>query len=208
MRRFLVWPLWPLILVLVLLVPPIQAGDTPAEGNLVAKILKPECARNPLGVEAEAPRLSWVPRSARENLRDQHQSAYRILVASRPQLLKPERADLWDGGKVTSGTSVNMRYAGKTLHSGQRVYWAVRVWDENGDPSAFSEAAYWAMRLLESTEWEGQWIKGARSLPNTEEGWYGKNPVPLLRTEFGSGPIMCWESVRSGAAYGLTTLDR
>ena len=53
-------------------------------------------------------------------------------------VLDRDRADLWDSGRVASTDSTWIRYGGKTLASGQRVYWKVRVWGDAGTPSAWS----------------------------------------------------------------------
>jgi alpha-L-rhamnosidase len=53
---------------------------------------------------------------------------------------------------------VQVRYAGKPLASEQECFWKVRVWDEQGQPSAWSQPARWTMGLLKSTDWHAQWI--------------------------------------------------
>ena len=54
-----------------------------------------EYQTNPLGIDIEYPRLSW---SIGSNLRGQEQTAYHILVASGPNILSEQSADLWDSG--------------------------------------------------------------------------------------------------------------
>lgn len=77
---------------------------------------------NPLGLGTRQPRLSWKL-SADADARDVRQSAYHIVVAA-----DPDGADaIWDTGKVPSGQSVHVRYAGPDLRSGRRCYWRVRV---------------------------------------------------------------------------------
>ena len=65
--------------------------------------------------------------------------AYLILVAASEANLRTRHGDLWDSGKVDSNQSVQVPYGGKPLPSRLRCWWKVRVWDERGKPSAWSE---------------------------------------------------------------------
>jgi len=117
--------------------------------------LRCEYLRDPLGIDVRRPRLSWVLESDR---RGQKQTAYRILVASSEENLRNDIGDLWDSGKVGSDETAHIAYAGKPLRSRMRCYWKVRVWDEAGRASAWSEPAMWSMGLLEESDWKAQWI--------------------------------------------------
>ena len=79
---------------------------------------------NPLGVDDANPRLSWRMRGDEPGLT---QTAYQILVATSPERLASGEADLWDSGKVDSGTAV-ASYAGKALPSSNWIHWTVRSW--------------------------------------------------------------------------------
>jgi len=117
--------------------------------------LRCEHLQNPQGIDAAAPRLSWMLHSSE---RDVKQSAYQILVASSEEKLKAGAADLWDSGKIISDESVLVPYAGKNLGSRTECFWKVRVWDENGNVSAWSKTAAWSMGILNPTDWNAQWI--------------------------------------------------
>ncbi len=52
-----------------------------------------EHLQDPLGIDVLQPRLSWKLVATKEGLHDLSQSAYRILVASKPELLKEQRGD-------------------------------------------------------------------------------------------------------------------
>jgi hypothetical protein len=112
--------------------------------------LKCEYQVDPLGVDAERPRLSWTLESGRNGAR---QTAFQIRVGS-----GAGKTDLWDTGRVASTDTVNIPYAGTPLASSQRVTWSVRVWDENGKPSAWSRPAAWTMGLLCTEDWQAKWI--------------------------------------------------
>ncbi len=117
--------------------------------------LRCEYLKDPLGIDSVQPRLSWIITS---NHRGEMQSAYHILVASSPKLLKSDRGDLWDSGKVASPDSTQIVYSGKPLSSRQACYWKARVWDQSGSSSHWSKPALWEMGLLQSSDWSAQWI--------------------------------------------------
>jgi alpha-L-rhamnosidase len=114
-----------------------------------------EFTANPLGVETAEPRLSWLFTSAS---RDHRQSAYQILVAATKDDLAKDRGDKWDSGRVESSQSANVVYRGGKLSSGEACHWKVRIWDEAGKPSPWSEPAMFAMGLLTPADWTGEWI--------------------------------------------------
>ena len=69
--------------------------------------LRCEYLSNPQGIDVQKPRLSWLLNPA-ENIRGQ--SAYRVLVASSPAVLKNDQGDLWDSGRVASEQSTWIDY--------------------------------------------------------------------------------------------------
>ena len=60
---------------------------------------------------------------------------------------------------MISGQSVLVPWAGKPLNSRSQVFWQVRVWDKDGQPTAWSEVDSFELGLLDATnEWKGRWI--------------------------------------------------
>jgi alpha-L-rhamnosidase len=168
-----------------------RAGSQHAEAFMPTD-LRCEYLVNPLGIDSRVPRLSWKlesgnlkleTRSVAEIARGVRQRAYQILVASSEELLKQDKGDLWDSGKVESAQSVNVEYAGKSLTSNQRCFWKVRVWIakletgnwkfEKSQPSAWSKAALFSMGLLDPSDWEGEWIR-FQEADNIKHIWYRK----------------------------------
>ena len=92
------------------------------------------------GVEDAGPRFHWVLAS---DQRAQRQSAYRLLVASRRELLQPGRADRWDSGRVETGVDDRpfVTYGGQPLDRGEVCWWTVRCWDAGGRPGPWAEPA-------------------------------------------------------------------
>jgi alpha-L-rhamnosidase len=126
---------------------------------------QPRCEyrTDPLGIHAAQPRLSWLTTSPR---RGAQQTAYEILVASSPDLLAQDRADLWASGKVHSQENAQISYAGSPLGSRQTCYWKVRVWDGDDQPSSWSPVAHWEMGLLQPADWSAKWIEAQLPLPS------------------------------------------
>ncbi len=138
--------------------------------------LKCEYKTNPLGIDVARPRLAWKIGASR---RGTVQSAYHIRAAARAEDLPGGQNLLWDSGRVQSEQSVHVVYGGPALASRQRVWWQVRVWDNHGGTSEWSEPAWWEMGLLKTGDWQADWIE-----PNLKEDPKASNPCPMLRKEF------------------------
>ncbi|MDR2027894.1 MAG: GDSL-type esterase/lipase family protein [Prevotellaceae bacterium] len=87
------------------------------------------------------PYLGWAVNSSRPNTL---QTAYRIMLASSPKLLDKNEADLWDSDRTESDNSVAVPYSGKPLQPSTVYYWKVKVWDNYGDESPYSQVKCFA----------------------------------------------------------------
>ena len=148
-----------------------------AAATLTVQELRCAYLRDPLGIDTPQPRLSWVLQSGKRTARDQGQSAYQILVSSTARNLQADKGDLWDSGKTTSSQSIQVAYAGVPLRSRQECFWKVRVWDQDGRPSPWSEPARWTMGLLDPGDWQAKWIgldqpEPQSTLTNTSWIWF------------------------------------
>ena len=166
------------LLVVIMLV---LTGCEETNNEITVKQLRCEYRHNPMGIEAEKPGLSWIIESSERN---QIQSGYQILVASDEQILRQNKADLWNSGRVESSQSIQIFYDGKPVKSGMRVYWKVRVWDKDNKISPWSQTAFWEMALGDSGEWTGQWINDGKEIAKEDEDFYKDDPVGLFRKEF------------------------
>ncbi|MFN2203479.1 MAG: glycoside hydrolase family 78 protein [Caldilineaceae bacterium] len=137
--------------------------------------LRCEYRINPLGIDVSAPRFSWQLISDRTGAA---QTAYRVRAASSLDRLQADEADLWDSGRIESDQSIQVAYAGSKLSSRQRAYWDVTDWDETGAATT-SEPAWFEMGLLESSDWQADWI-GC----NLVGGPHSNVPAPYLRRAF------------------------
>lgn len=126
-----------------------------ANDSVSIKDLEVESATNPLGIDKQDPRFSWIMVS---DIRGQKQTAYQILVSSDKQKLKQSIGDVWDSGKVQSGKSNNIKYRGKNLNPTTKYYWTVKIWGKDGNLVLPSEEAWFETGLM-GTGWDqAKWI--------------------------------------------------
>jgi len=134
---------------------------------------KCENLHNPAAIDKTIPRFSWKIESDQNST---EQTAFQLLVASDVSLLKEGEADFWDSGKVESSSSILVPYSGKKLSSGIAAFWKVRVWDNHGNVSQWSEPATFGIGLLNSDDWQAKYIAF-----NTDAGF---RECPQLFTSF------------------------
>ncbi len=121
---------------------------------LIATDLKCDYRSSPLGIEHQQPSLSWRIAASEA---DTHQSAYQIQAFATP--LHSASAVLWDSDWEKSRETTQISYSGKKLLPYQRVYWRVRIQDNKGNTSAWSEPSFFEMGLLSQAHWLGaKWI--------------------------------------------------
>lgn len=150
---------------------PVSAQDLRVEPT------KTEYLRNPVGIDATAPRMSWRIYSTR---RGTMQQSYALRVGTDSQSLS--RKPLWESGRVASDASTFRPYLGPALRSGTRYYWQVRIWDDAGRVSQWSPIAFWETALLDRVDWTARWI-----VPDIVEDTTRSNPSPMLRRTFNVG---------------------
>jgi len=89
-------------------------------------------------ISTHKPQLGWIIDATTNNTL---QTSYRILLASDDNKLRNDEADLWDSGQVYSNQSINIQYNGKPLQPDKIYYWKVKIWDNHGNESDFSEVS-------------------------------------------------------------------
>ena len=118
--------------------------------------LRCEYKNNPIGIDVHKPRFFWKLSSGD---RSAMQSAYQINVAASEQDLKSGSSLIWDSGMVKDDRSIHVEYAGPALKSRKRLFWRVRVWDEKGIESEWSETSFWEMGLQNAHDWKAKLIQ-------------------------------------------------
>ena len=124
--------------------------------------LRTEYLVNPIGIDIVAPRLYWNAEGGTK------QTAYQIIAKSGGKII-------WNTGKVASSRMTHILYEGQPMHSREKVYWSVKLWDENGEGGEISTGSF-EMGLLENTDWEAKWIAGNYKVKKSE-----RYPVDCFR---------------------------
>ncbi len=184
------YPTRPKMLLMILIISAsalISSSFSANAGNsLFVSGLKTGYYTNPVGID-QHPRFSWIIESLLQNT---HQTAWQIQSATSKNRL--EAGDLiWDSGIVPSDNSIYNSWEGPPLQPGQRYYWRVRIWDNHGNVSPWSETAYWETGLLSIDQWQAEWIE-----PELDEDPAESQPAPMLRSEFEAG-----DGIASARAY-------
>ena len=165
--------------------------------------LRTDSMTNPLGMGNREPRFSWEVQADGFNRR---QNAWRLRCTRMPaaeavpgsgpnaeqgggSIAGPSgEADarrragevLWDTGKVTGQTQVDVRYEGAPLASRDRVQWQVLLWDESGAEGEWSEPAWFELGLLDANDWKARWIDPQPAEVNPENRY----PASVLSRSF------------------------
>ena len=186
-----------------------------AQTSIEPEELTCEYAENPL-IDIQNPRLSWI-NSNEKRVQGAAQTAYQIQVSYGSDDFKNL---VWDSGKVNSDESAFIEYAGEQLKSQSSYFWRVKVWDENGKESDWSETASWHVGMLSQDEWKAQWVgapwQGNDSYdimnPEWTDEWdfqyiientdFKADPAPLIRKSFNiSKPVKEIRFYGTGLGY-------
>lgn len=95
---------------------------------------------NPLSIGIVNPMLSWICDGGVK------QTAYQIIAKCGGEIV-------WNSGKVES-SAMCVRYGGASAKAKERIYWSVKLWDENGVGDEI-ESAWFEMGL---DSWKAKWI--------------------------------------------------
>ena len=129
-----------------------SAAAFAASGSFAPNSLTAEYRDNPVGIDTPRPRLSWkLPTGC------VRQTAYEI------------EADGWKSGRVESPESVNVVWQGDELKTSQRVRWRVRVWNEKGTATDWSDFASFTMGVMKPSDWKAKWIGPAAETQADED---------------------------------------
>jgi alpha-L-rhamnosidase len=143
---------------------------------------------NPIGIDDVKPSLSWKLLSNEAAI---SQVAYQVVVGHE---IDPGTKVVWNSGKVTSTQSAFVSYAGNMLEYGKRYYWKVKIWDNKGRESSFSDVAFFET-TLDGSNWKGDWISAPAvfDFAKLNRDRYAMirgakadflEPLPLLRKSF------------------------
>lgn len=140
-----------------------------------------EYSENPSYIDISKPRLSWNFISP---VRNQFQSADEIIVSDNATDTEKQKGNVWQTGKIISSQNLHIEYAGETLKPFTRYYWCVKVYDKNGDASAWSKPHLFETAMLVAGEWKAQGIGDGSKQFERDKDFYKHDPMPLLRKQF------------------------
>lgn len=129
------------------------AQTAQAATTLEATALKTDSTVNPLGITSFDPSFSWQLAST---ARDIMQADYEVRVATSVNRLGSD--DVWNSGVVASDRSIDIAYDGADLEPSTRYFWQVRLTDNHGDSTGWSEAAWFETALASTDDWNAEWI--------------------------------------------------
>lgn len=129
--------------------------------------LRTENQIDPIGLDNKIPRFSWMLKG---DARGIMQSAYEIEVAEDGNVI-------WNSGKNESEQSAFVQYQGDELGSNHTYNWKVRIWDQNGQLTAWSDPATFHMGFLQESDWKAKWIETTAPEP-------ASRPAQMFRKDF------------------------
>ena len=171
--------------------------------NIEIEQLKSDFQTTPLGIDNSTPEFSWVLKSSN---RASTQTAYEILISDEESKLK--KGNFWKSGKIIGNQSFGISYNGKNLKSLTRYFWKIRVWNEAGKVSDWSQSSWFETSMLEATDWKASWISDHKSLPENDEDFYKDIPNPLFRKSFEiTKEIKSARLYIAGLGYSITYIN-
>jgi alpha-L-rhamnosidase len=96
---------------------------------------------------------------------------------------KPDGTAVWDSGKVASDETLDVPYGGPALKSTSQYLWQVRVFDEKGKASGWTEPQRFFTGL---EDWKAQWITSpeiAAIAKDRKKLYEEERPVRMFRKE-------------------------
>lgn len=130
-----------------------------------------EYRENPLGIDVEKPRFSWILEDER---RDSFQEAYQIQTSADDEFGNI----LWDTGRIHSCDSIQIPYGGEPMKSRKRYYYRIKVWNHKWEESEWSKTSWWETAFMDYQEWNADWITPEYDFQAP------KSACPVMRTEF------------------------
>jgi len=119
-------------------------------------VSNPRCEyMNEAVVTKGSPRFSWELMS---ELKDQKQTAWQIIVSDDKDMAGSGKGNVWDSRKIKGDETFNIKFPGKDLAAFQKYYWRVRVWDQDGKVSQWSNVASFLTGAFNKADWKAEWI--------------------------------------------------
>jgi len=138
--------------------------ETCCPGNLRCEYLI-----NPIGLDAPAPRLSWLLNDTRHGALQQ---AYRIIVGTDSSLVVKGHGSIWDSERIESDRML-VTYSGSSLKPFTRYFWSVQVWDKESVQSSPAIASF-ETGMMKKENWKGSWISDVQGIDTRQAPYFRK----------------------------------
>lgn len=147
MNKYKLQPIFILILIFIF------SACTKKNHNLKVDDLRCCNLINPEGIER--PSFSWKIKTSEQGV---IQIAWEVQVASSEDLLTSGKPDVWKSEKQQSDAQFSIMPDSDFWKETEKYFWRVRIWDNSGSVSAWSEPASFSIGLLSEASWTGKWI--------------------------------------------------
>ena len=119
------------------------------------KVIEPRCEyrSNPIGIATGEPRFSWKIATDKNSVM---QTAYTLQIAPNADF----SGEIIDTGPVVSSQSHLVCCKGAKFSSSEKRFWRVKITDNQGEESPWSETAFFETSLLDKNDWKAVFISG------------------------------------------------
>ena len=135
-------------------------------GTIVQKV---EHMPNPIGVDVQHPRLSWLMNDYREGT---FQTAYQVYVGEDSLSVLKDQGQEWNTGKIVSDANL-ISYAGKMLKPFKKYFWRVDLWDQS-DKSIKGRVVSFETGMMNQKNWQGAWVSDDNSIAVKPAAYFRK----------------------------------
>lgn len=135
-----------------------------------------EYKMNPIGIDVKKPRFSWEILS---NKRGTMQTAYLLQISTNEAFTNL----LYESLYIESDQSIQVEYNGPELSSQTRYFYRVKIKDNYGRESDWSQVHYFETAFFNQKEWKAKWItpNELNMDPHMEEAFYLRKPFILKK---------------------------
>jgi alpha-L-rhamnosidase len=146
-----------------------QAKVSSSQNKASAIVQKVEHMVNPIGVDVQHPRLSWLWNDYREGA---FQTAYQVYVGEDSLSVLKGEGQQWNTGKISSDAHL-IPYAGQMLKPFKKYFWRVDLWDQSGKSIKGSIASF-ETGMMNQENWQGAWISDDNSIATKPAAYFRK----------------------------------
>lgn len=132
--------------------------------------LRCEYMENPIGLDVKEPRISWKLHSKKPAVM---QSACQVQIA-KDFLFE---SIIWDSNKLETSESIQFPINQIDIQPFTRYYYRVKVWDQDGEVSDWSNMAFWETGIFGHENWRAKWIKADDAIERSDA-------IPYFRKVF------------------------